>query len=293
MQRILFYIVYAFLWVISILPFPIFYFVSDCIYVLVYRIIGYRKKTVRANLELTLPHLSKKELLEVEKKFYHHMCDMFLEMIKTITISKAEIQKRFTFTNIELFHEYEKKNKSIVLFYAHYASWEWSITLGTYIDFKGFGIYKKIKNPYFDKMVKDIRSRFDATLIDTKSTIKQVTENQENGILGVYGFISDQTPSRQKAKYWDEFMGHVVPIHTGGENLARELDMNVLYMKVAKKKRGHYEATFIPITDDIKSLPKHEVSRIFIREVEKQIYEAPEYYFWTHKRWKFKKEKAQ
>lgn len=293
MQRILFYIVYAFLWVISILPFPIFYFVSDCIYVLVYRVIGYRKKTVRANIKLTLPHLSNKEILEVEKKFYHHMCDMFMEMIKTMTISKDEIQKRFTFTNLDVFHEYERKNKSIVLFYAHYASWEWSITLGTYIDFKGFGIYKKIKNPYFDKMVRDIRSRFDAVLIDTKSTIKQVTENQQNDILGVYGFISDQTPSRQRAKYWDSFMGQIVPIHTGGESLAKELDMNVLYMKVMKTKRGHYEATFIPITDDIKSLPEHEVTKRFIKEVEKQIYEAPEYYFWTHKRWKFRKEKAQ
>lgn len=293
MQRILFYIVYAFLWVISILPFPIFYFVSDCFYILIYKIIGYRKKTVRANIKLTLPHLSDKEVVEVEKKFYHHMCDMFLEMIKTMTISEEDIKKRFTFTNIDLFHEYEKKNKSIILFYAHYASWEWSPTLGFYTSFKGYGIYKKIQNPYFDKLVRDIRSRFGAELIDTKSTVKKVKENQQNQILGVYGFISDQTPSRQKAKYWDEFMGQIVPIHTGGENLARELDMNVLYMKVVKTKRGHYEATFIPITDDIKSLPENEASKRFIREVEKQIHEAPEYYFWTHKRWKFRKEKAQ
>lgn len=289
MQRIVFYLVYALLWLISILPFPIFYFVSDCIFVIIYYIIGYRKKTVRANIELTLPHLSKKEKLQVEKKFYRHMCDMFMEMIKTISISKKEIQKRFVFKNIELFHEYEKKNKSIILFYAHYASWEWSIALGTYISFKGFGIYKKIRNPYFDKLVKDIRSHFDATLIDTRATTKTVTENQHKGVLGVYGFISDQTPAKQKAKYWDTFMGHEVPIHTGGESLARSLDMNVLYMKVSKVKRGYYEATFIPITDNIKAEPKFEVSKKFIREVEKQIYEAPEYYFWTHKRWKHKK----
>lgn len=289
MQRIAFYLVYAFLWLISILPFPIFYFVSDCIFILIYYIIGYRKKTVRSNIQLTLPHLSKKEQLQVEKKFYRHMCDMFMEMIKTISISKKEIQKRFTFTNIELFHEYEKKKKSIILFYAHYASWEWSITLGTFINFKGFGIYKKIRNPYFDKLVKDIRSHFDATLIDTKATTKTVIENQNKGILGVYGFISDQTPAKQKAKYWDTFMGHQVPIHIGGESLARSLDMNVLYMKVSKVKRGFYEATFIPITDNIKAEPKFEVSKKFIREVEKQIYEAPEYYFWTHKRWKHKK----
>ena len=289
MQRIVFYLVYALLWLISILPFPIFYFVSDCIFVLIYYIIGYRKKTVRSNIQLTLPYLSKKEQLQVERKFYKYMCDMFMEMIKTLTISESEIKKRFSFTNIDLFHEYENKNKSIILFYAHYASWEWSVTLGFYTKFKGYGIYKKLRNPYFDKLVRDIRSKFGATLIDTKDTKKSITDNQKNGILGVYGFISDQTPTRQKAKYWDTFMGHEVPIHTGGESLARSLDMNVLYMKVSKVKRGYYEATFIPITDNINAEPEFEVSKKFIREVEKQIYEAPEYYFWTHKRWKHKK----
>ena len=293
MQRILFYIVYAFLWVISILPFPIFYFISDCIYVLVYRIIGYRKKTVRDNIKLTLPHLTDKEVLQVEKKFYHHMCDMFMEMIKSMNISEEEMKKRFVFTNLEVYKDFEAKNKSIIVMYAHYASWEWSITLVPYAKFICFGIYKKIKNPYFDKLVQDIRLKFGGVLIDTKNTVKTIKENEEKGILGVYGFISDQTPSLKKAKYWDNFMGHFVPIHTGSENLARELDMNVLYLKVMKTKRGHYEATFIPITDDAKSMPENEITKRFITEVEKQIYEAPEYYFWTHKRWKFKKEKAQ
>lgn len=289
MQRLAYLLAYPILWLVSILPFPIFYFISDCISFIAFYIARYRRKTVHDNIALTLPHLSEKERYKIEKKFYRHMIDMFMEMIKTMTISKSEIQKRFKFTNIELFHEYEKKNKSIILFYAHYASWEWSVTLGTHIDFKGYGVYKKIKNPYIDGLMRKIRSRFDATLIDTKSTTKTVAHNQKEGILGVYGFISDQTPSRQKAKYWDNFMGYEVPIHTGGETLARSLDMNVLYMRVMKVKRGHYEATFIPMTDDINSLPEYEVSHRFIKEVEKQIYEAPEYYFWTHKRWKFRK----
>lgn len=290
MQRLAYYLVYPFLWLISILPFPIFYFLSDCICFFIYRIIGYRKLTVRKNLALTLPHLSKEERLVIEQKFYKHMVDMFMEMIKTMTISTKEMQKRFTFTNLDVILDYEKKNKSIILFYAHYASWEWSITLGTYVRYKGYGIYKKIKNPYFDKLIRDIRSKFDASLIDTKSTTKTVTQNQNDGILGIYGFISDQTPSRTRAKYWDTFMEHTVPIHTGGEALARNLDMNVLYMAVKKVKRGHYEATFIPLSDDIQNLPEFEVSHRFIKEVEKQIYAAPEYYFWTHKRWKFKKD---
>lgn len=290
MQFLLYILVYPILWLISILPFPLFYLFSDCICFLVYRVIGYRKKTVRANIALTLPHLTTQEQRKIERKFYSHMCDLFLEMIKTLTITKSEIQKRFQFTNLELFHEYELKNKSIILFYAHYASYEWSIALGTHINIKGFGIYKKIQNKYFDNLVKKIRSRFDAVLIDTKKTVKEVVENEEKGIKGVYGFISDQNPKPNKAQLWDKFMGYTVPIHTGGEMLARKLDMNVLYMKIEKVKRGHYLATFIPLSDNIQNEPEFEVSRKFIKEVEKQIYEAPEFYLWTHKRWKHKKE---
>ncbi len=288
MQRLVYLLAYPILWIVSILPFPIFYFLSDCISFIAFYIARYRRKTVHDNIALALPELSKKERYQIEKKFYKHMIDMFMEMIKTMTISEKEIQKRFTFSNLDLFKEYENKNKSIILFYAHYASWEWSIALGSHTKFKAYGIYKKIKNPYIDNLVRNIRSKFDATLIDTKSTTKTVTSNQKKGILGVYGFISDQTPSRQRAKYWNTFMGHKVPIHTGGETLARTLDMNVLYMAVKKVKRGYYEATFIPLTDSILTLPEYEVSKRFIREVEKQIYAEPQYYFWTHKRWKFK-----
>lgn len=111
MQFLVYIIVFPILWIISILPFRVFYWFSDLIYVIVYRIVGYRKKTVRANIALALPHLTEQERLVVEKKFYHHLCDLFLEMVKTLSISKDEMDKRFKITNIELVKEFEKKEK--------------------------------------------------------------------------------------------------------------------------------------------------------------------------------------
>lgn len=289
MQFLVYIIVYPLLWIVSRLPFRLLYMFSDLIFFVLFYVVKYRRKTVQHNLKLTLPHLSDSERTRIEKEFYRHMCDMFLEMIKTLGITEKQMKQRFTFTNIEVVHEFEKKEKSIVLMCAHYASWEWMIIMGKFINIKGLGIYKKIKNPYFDKLIRDIRSKFDATLIDTKSTIKTVTSNQQSGIQGIYGFISDQTPRPQKTHYWESFMGKIVPVHTGGEMLAKKLDMNVLYLKVEKIKRGHYQATFIPLAENVQSIPDYEITRTFLKEVEKQIYEKPEYYFWTHKRWKFMK----
>lgn len=288
MSFLIYIIAYPFLWVISKLPFRLLYMFSDLVFFILFYLIRYRRKTVRKNLKIALPNLSDSEHSRIEKEFYRHMCDMFLEMIKTLGITESEMRKRFTFTNIEVIHEFEKKRKSIILMCAHYASWEWMIIIGKLINIKGFGIYKKIKNPYFDKLVRDIRSKFDATLIDTKSTVKQVTENQKNGVQGIYAFISDQTPRPQKTHYWESFMGKVVPIHTGGEMLAKKLDMNVIYLKVEKLKRGHYQGTFIPLAENVREIPDYEITHDFLKEVEKQIHQQPEYYFWTHKRWKHK-----
>lgn len=291
MQLLIFLIAYPFLWVISILPFRLFYWFSDFVFFIVFHVLRYRRKVVQENLRLTLPHLSNQERAVVEKKFYSHMCDIFLEMIKTITISEKDIRKRFVFTNMDLFHEMAKDNKSIILMLAHYASWEWMVSISLYTNLKGIGVYTKIQNKYFDNLVRKIRSRYKGELVTTRETIKTVAENASKKIQCLYGFVSDQSPMLQKSFYWDKFMGIEVPIHTGAEMLAKRCDLNVLFVKIQKVKRGHYEATFVKLVDHPKDHPDYEISSLFLREAEKQILEAPEFYLWTHKRWKHRNKK--
>lgn len=289
MQFLIYILLYPILWLISIMPFSILYLFSDCIYFLLYYVIGYRKKTVRENLALAFPNLSEKERLIIEKKSFRHLCDMFLEMVKTMTISKKEIEKRYAFTNIETYLELEKKGKSIALMCAHYASYEWAISMNHHINFIGYGIYKKIANKYFDKLVKDIRSKFKAVLITTKETKSTIEYNAKNNILGVYGFASDQTPRRSDTMHWNSFLGQETPIHTGAETLAKRYDMNVIFLKTKKIKRGFYEASFEVLSEDVNAVPNYQISETFMRKVEQQIYDAPEFYLWTHKRWKHQK----
>lgn len=289
MQLLFYIILYPILWIVSILPFRLLYIFSDFVCFIVYRLIGYRKKIVRENLALALPHLSDKERKEIEIKFYHYMCDMFLEMIKTRSISKKEIQKRYKFTNMDLYLEMEKKGKSIALLCAHYASYEWAISMNYYINFTGYGIYKKIANKYFDKLVHTIRSRFKAVLITTKETVSTIEECKKTGKLGVYGFASDQSPKYHKGSHWTTFMGIETPIHVGAELLAKRLDMNVIFLNTKRVKRGYYEASFELLVDNPQECPNFEISEMFIQKVEKQILEAPEFYLWTHKRWKHKR----
>lgn len=289
MQLIIFLLLYPIIWVMSKMPFRVLYLISDMVYILVYYIIGYRKKIVRQNLAAALPHLSDRERKTIEKKSYHHLCDMFLEMMKTMSISEEEMNKRFQFTNIQALVEMEKQGKSIAVLMAHYASYEWAISLNNFSNLTGYAIYKKVGNVYFDKLVKDIRLKFKAQLITTRETIPTIEKNHLENRLGLYGFASDQSPQLSKTHHWGTFLGIETPIHTGAEMLAKRFDMNVIFLKVKKVRRGYYEATLETMYDNPSEVPNYQISDEFLRRVEKQIYEAPEYYLWTHKRWKHKK----
>ena len=289
MQLLAFVVIYPILWVTSMLPFRLLYGVSDGLYFILYRLVGYRKKTVSENLKLVFPDKSEAERKRIEKKFYHHLCDMILEAIKSMNIHKEDMKKRFKFTNIEIIKDFEKRNKSISLMCAHYGSWEWIFILQAYTSHKTFAIYKRLNNKYFDRMIRKIRARYDSYLITTKETASVLTENKKKGLLTINGFAADQSPKKNKAYHWSKFMGIDVPVHTGAEMLSKKLDLSVVFFSVKRVKRGFYETTFKTLTEAPNNFEDYKITDQFISLVENQIYEAPEYYLWTHKRWKHRK----
>ncbi len=286
MQLLAYILIYPILWFISILPFRLLYALSDFLYILMYYVFRYRKQTVIDNLRLVFPEKSDHEIKIITKKFFHHFCDMMLESIKSMNISLESMKARYTFKNLDIIKEFEKQNKSIVLMCAHYGSWEWIFILQTYTTHRGYGIYKRLQNKYFDRLIKSIRARYNSYLITTKETFSVLEDAKKNGILSMNGFASDQSPKKEKAHHWNEFMGIKVPVHTGAEMMAKKLDMPVVFFAVERKKRGYYEATFQTLAEKPTDFKDYEITDKFLKLVEAQIHEAPEYYLWTHKRWK-------
>jgi len=251
MQLLIYRITYPIILGISKLPWKLFYAFSTCTYIVLYHIIRYRRKTVTENLELVFPKKSKKEIKRIRKAFYKHMCDMFLEMTKSLSISREELISRYKVTNLEEFHELEKKNKGIIALMGHYASFEWSNAIDLVSLNPCVGIYKQIKNKHFDHLAHRIRGRFNSRLIASHKVARQIIKDKQENTICSYGLISDQSPKIGNAKYWTDFMGIKVPIFLGGEFLANRLDLIILYLHVEKVKRGYYEVTFIPITENI------------------------------------------
>lgn len=291
MQLLVYRLVYPILWIISKLPWRLLYILSTIIYILIYHIIRYRRKVVSTNLILAFPEKSNKEIKNICKKFYKHMCDMFMEMIKSLSISKEEMTNRFTIIDQHTFKELQAKNKSIIVLMGHYASYEWAIAAQFVMDFPIVAVYKKIKNPYFDQLAHRIRGKFNTRLIDNHNVIKEITRDKVHGRLCAYGLLSDQSPKLKNALYWTDFMNIKVPVITGGEVLSKRLNMPITYLKVEKVKRGYYQAKFITITDNPKNSDDHYITKTYLQLLEGQIKEKPEYYLWTHRRWKHRNAK--
>ena len=289
MQLLAFVLIYPLLWFVSILPFRLLYAVSDMLFVVLYYVVGYRKKTVEENLKLVFPEKSEAERKRITKQFFRHLCDMILEAIKSMNISVEDMKARFKFTNIEVIQDYEKRQKSIALMCAHYGSWEWIFILQAYTSHLTFAIYKKLNNIYFDKLIRKIRARYDSYLITTKDSIDVLTDNKKKGLITINGFAADQSPKKEKAYHWNTFMGIEVPVHTGAEMLSKKLDMPVVFFSVKRIKRGFYETTFQTLAEHPNDFKDYEITDQFLKLVEQQIHEEPQYYLWTHKRWKHRK----
>jgi len=288
MNLLIYILVYPIIWLLSNLPFRILYIISDGIYLLVYYIIGYRKNVVFNNLKLSFPEKTDKELVQISKKFYKHFIDVFIEMIKSFTVSKEAIYKRYKYPNIDFFTELYKDGKSVVLVGSHYANWEWIMSVDSFVSYKGYAAYTRVNNKYFNKKILTSRTKFGTSLVQTSKIIAEIKNNQKNNIQAMYGLLSDQSPQLKKTFYWSEFLGVKVPIHTGAEMLAKRYDLNMVFMDVKKVKRGYYETTFSLITNNATKFEDYQLTDIFLEKVEKQIRTKPEFYFWTHKRFKHK-----
>lgn len=287
MQFLAFILLYPVFWFISVLPMRILFIISDVIYVIIYYIIGYRKKIVRHNLKLCFPEKSDKELLDLEKKSYQHFIDVFMELIKSFTITEKEMSKRLSITNPELLDSYFDKNKSVIFLSGHYANWEWvSFIVERSLKYNMSVVYKQLSNPYFDKIIKKTRIKFGVKFVPTKEFYPEILTNLKNNKIQAYGFLADQNPRWEKIKYWGNFMGVEVPIIVGPETIARKLDLPVFYFQTERVKRGVYQSTFILLEEEPKKAPLYQLTNKYMGELEKQIRKAPEFYFWTHRRFR-------
>lgn len=273
---------------ISLLPFPVLYFISDGLYVLLYYVFGYRKKIVLTNLRNSFPQKSEEEIKLICKKFYHHFCDLVVESLKTFTISQEQVKKRIVCTNPEVINKYFEQGRSIILAGGHYNNWElFAVAVDDLIKHQSVALYLPLNNTFFDNLMKKTRGRYGLIMISTKK-IKDFFQANENNLTALI-FGMDQSPGNPAKSYWTTFLNQDTGVLFGPEKYAKLHNQPVVFGHLQKVKRGHYVLSFFDVTDKPLETANGEITEKLIRLIEKDIIAQPEYWLWTHRRWKHKR----
>jgi Kdo2-lipid IVA lauroyltransferase/acyltransferase len=284
-----FYLFYSLNWLITLLPLRILYLFSDFLYLILYYFPSYRRKVVRTNLKNAFPEKSEAEIITIEKKFYRHLSDVFVEVMKMMHISEKELRERFVINNLDLLERLHKNKRDIVAVMAHYNNWEWLTILPPQTSYRSISIYKPLHNRHFDDLINSWRARFGMVLTPMQSIVRELIEDRKKGINTLSAFINDQIPPKNDIKYWTHFLNQDTAIYLGAEKIASRYDMAMVYFHVRKIRRGYYHLNIDLLFENTAGLPENLITETHVRYLENIIREEPQYWVWSHRRWKHKK----
>jgi KDO2-lipid IV(A) lauroyltransferase len=267
------------------------YLVSDGMYVLLYYVIGYRKKVVLENLTGAFPGKGKEEKEQLRKDFYKYFCDLLLETFKTLTISRKNMLRHCSMDEKSkvLLNRFAREGESVLLVLGHHGNWEWAgNAFSLSCEHQLYVIYHPLSNPYFDRLMYRMRTRFGTRLIAMEDTYKEMVKHK--GELTATAFIADQTPQPASA-HWMQFLHQDTPVFLGTEKIATKMKRTVLYVSVKKQKRGYYHLVIDENIMDPQAFKAGELTEAHTRRLEREIKQQPETWLWTHRRWKHKRNK--
>jgi len=287
MNRVVFYLIIK---PLSFLPLPVLYPFSSFMYLLIYYVLGYRRKVVEENIQNSFPKYTKSDVDRVAKLFYRHLCDLMVESIRMFSMSEKEAVRRIRIRNPELMDQFFEQGKNVVIVGSHYGNWEiTSIGFPFQLKHKIASIFSKLKNPYFNRKLTKSRSKYGSELI-LKDRLPKYYEEERSRPVAL-AFIADQSPNYNTTKnlYWTTFLHQETVTAPGAERYALKYDLPVVYVQILKQRRGYYEVELELVTDDPKSLAPGEITDRHLRCLERLIVQQPEYWLWSHRRWKHKK----
>jgi KDO2-lipid IV(A) lauroyltransferase len=286
LSAILYYLALPFIYLLSILPFPLLYGLSNIVYYLLFHVLGYRREVVLNNLRNSFPEKTEKELLLIRRRFYRYFCDLFLETFKTLSISRERMLKhcRMEEESQNLFKELAAAGQSIMIVMGHLGNWEWAgNTFSLLCKHQLYVIYHPLSNKYFNRLVYKMRTRFGTKLISMKDTLREMLNNRNE--LNATAFIADQSPQPDRA-YWMSFLNQDTPVFLGIEKIALKIRYPVVYVSIERVKRGYYRLHAERIELPLAESRPGEITEFHTRKLEEDIRRQPEIWLWTHRRWK-------
>ena len=286
-EKILYRLTYALLRGMSLIPLRLLYAFSDFVSMLLHSVIRYRRRVVEDNLSSSFPEKSREEIRSIARGFYRFLTDYAFETVKLLDMSEADMCRRLRVENPEAVDAAVAQGRSVTLLLGHYCNWEWvsSLPLRFAPDTTCAQVYHHLHSRVMDRVFMKIRTRFGANNIEMADIMRSLIGWKKEGRPTVTGFIADQAPWLDVHLFVD-FLNHDTGVYTGPERIARFLDSEVLFCHMSRPRRGEYALRFVNITSQPKKEETFSITRRYFEFLEANIREAPQYWLWSHRRWK-------
>jgi len=281
----MYYVVYGLLYGVSLLPMWLLYPLADVLALLLYYVVGYRRKVTRSNLRLAFPELTEKELTRIEKKFYRNFVDSFIETIKLLSASRTYIKQRFVIDNPEVLDNFYDQGRKCQLHLGHTFNWEVAnVAMPLICRYPFIVAYMPVENKIFERLFLHLRGRTGSILLPATRMQRAIIPYRNTQYL--LTLVADQAPGNPDQSYWLNFFGHPAPFVRGPERGAHIADIPAVFVKFYKTRRGHYRVFLTTLSDHPAELPEGELTRRYCKMLEDAIREHPDLWLWSHRRWK-------
>lgn len=269
----------------SRMPFWLLYALADVVFVLMYHVVGYRKRVVTDNMRRSFPHWSEAELKHHVKLFYHNLADVTLESLKALTITEAEMRKRVTYTNVEVLEAYTRNGQTTLSLTSHKCNWEW-LLLSANLNFQVTpvdALYKPLSSGFVDALMLKTRSRFGAYMIPDTKVLRELAVRK--GKLRTIAMVADQTPAKE-SPHLHQFLNQPTLFFAGPEKIGMAIQAPALFADMNRVKRGHYTVTYYPLCEPPYDKENPGIVAAYAKVCEEAILRQPHNWLWSHKRWK-------
>jgi len=289
MEALGYYFFYPFYRLLTLLPIRVLYILSDILYVLLYYFPSYRREVVATNLKNAFPEKTEAERRDIAKRFYAHFADMFIETLKAGFMSRKELHRKFTYSGVEILDRLYEEKRDVLAVLGHYNNWEYSLCLADILKARSFVIYKPLQNKYFDRLINNQRTKFGLGITPMSMVIREILKARKENVNIVSMVLSDQTPPKNDIQYWTTFLNQETAVYTGVEKIARKYNMAVVFFNIQKIRRGYYNMQIEELIENPGELAENMITEAHVRRLEEIIMEKPEFWLWSHRRWKHKK----
>lgn len=275
------------LWLLGHTPWPILKILSRLLYCFLFYFPGYRRDVVMLNMLYTLPDHQGEQLRKAQKDFYLHLSELVFEIIKGFFMRPEEMKARIELSKAsqEMFDRWEKDQRNVVMLMGHYGNWEWANLYGCISNkLHSYGAYTPMSNKVWNQYFLEKRQRWNGKMFSNREIREGILLKGEPGKL--IGLVADQSPTGRKHTHEVRFLGMETRFFSGPDFISEMLQADVVYVQMKKLGMGRYSLYFIPIGDVSKGFDPAAVPGHYASLLEQDIKEHPEWWVWTHKRWK-------